>query len=257
MISVTILVKNSEETLEKTLKSTVLFPEVIVLDTGSTDQSLSIARKFPNVKIVEAPFQGFGKTHNVATSFTSNDWVLSLDSDEVLSSELVQELLSLDLDETCVYAMLRENFLYGKLIKSCSGWYPDWVVRLYCKKQTSFDDAEVHEKIIIGSLKKKKLKGVMSHVPYRNTSDFLQKMQSYSDLFVKQNSTKKKSSIWQALFHGWAAFLKSYFLKKGVFSGAEGFLISIYNGHVAFYKYLKLAKPELKGSLDKTGKDIC
>ena len=131
MISITILTKNSEEVLEKTLESTVAFSEVVLLDTGSTDGTLEIARKFHNVKIFNAPFQGFGKTHNVATSFASNDWVFSLDSDEVLSKELVQELLNKELDSQCVYAVRRRNFLYGKEIKGCSGWNPDWVLRLY------------------------------------------------------------------------------------------------------------------------------
>lgn len=251
MISVTILTKNSEETLEKTLESTRAFPEVVLLDTGSTDGTLSIARKFSNVKIFEAPFEGFGKTHNVATSFASYDWIFSVDSDEVLSKELVDELLVKNLDPSSVYTLLRKNFLYGKEIKGCSGWHPDWIVRVYNRKSTSFDDAEVHEKIIVGPLKKEKLRGTMSHVPYRRVSDFLHKMQSYTDLFAKQKKGKKESSMMKAIIHGWATFLKSYFLKKGFLQGSEGFLISAYNGHVAFYKYLKLKEENLKGSVDK------
>ena len=240
MISVTVLVKNSEETLEKTLNSTVSFPEVVLLDTGSTDGTLAIASKFPNVKVFHAPFQGFGKTHNVASSLASNEWVLSLDSDEVLSQELIDEVLKKELDPLCVYAVRRKNFLYGKEIKGCSGWDPDWVLRLYNRKSTSFDDAEVHEKIILGSLRKENLLYTMNHTPYRKISDFLQKMQSYSDLFAKQNKGRKKASMWTAVLHGWVAFLKSYIFKKGICLGSEGFLISIYNGHTAFYKYLKL-----------------
>ena len=240
MISITILTKNSEEVLEKTLESTIAFPEVVILDTGSTDGTLEIARKFHNVKIFTAFFQGFGKTHNIATSFASNDWVFSLDSDEVLSEELIAELLAKELDPQCVYAVRRKNFLYGKEIKGCSGWNPDWVFRLYHRKSTSFDDAEVHEKIILGSLRRENLLHTMSHIPYRRVSDFLQKMQSYTDLFAKQHKGRKKASMMKAIIHGWTSFLKSYFLKRGFLQGEEGFLISAYNGHVAFYKYLKL-----------------
>ena len=246
MISVTILVKNSEETLEATLLSVAFFPEVILLDTGSTDRTLEIGKKFENVRIFYAPFEGFGKTHNRATSLASHDFILSLDSDEILSDELSQEILSLSLDSETVYSILRENYFRGKHITGCSGWHPDWVSRLYNRKRTSFDQAEVHEKIIQGSLKKEKLKHVMTHTPYRNISDFLHKMQSYSTLFAKQHRGVKKASLWKAISHGAASFFKSYILKKGIFLGQEGFLISIYNGHTAFYKYIKLLEANRK-----------
>lgn len=244
MISVTILVKNSEETLEETLCSTALFPEVIVLDTGSTDRTLEIAAKFSNVKICHAPFEGFGPTHNVASAFASNDFILSVDSDEVLSKELVQEILHTSLRQDATYAILRENYFREKHITGCSGWHPDWIVRLYNRKMTSFDDAKVHEKIIQGSLEKISFKGVMRHVPYRKISDFLQKMQSYSTLFAEQNYKSKKASLKKAIIHSLAGFLKSYILKKGFLLGREGFIISLYNGHTAFYKYLKLLEKQ-------------
>ncbi len=247
MISITILAKNSEETLEKTLESTISFPEVVILDTGSTDGTLAIARKYPNVKIFEGPFEGFGKTHNRATSLASNDWVFSLDSDEVLSEELINELQTKTLDPNCVYAVRRKNFLYDKEITGCSGWNPDWVLRLYNRKSTSFDQAEVHEKVIVPPhLKRENLTYTMSHIPYRRVFDFLQKMQSYTDLFARQHKGRKKASMLKAIIHSWATFLKSYFLKKGFLCGSEGFLISAYNGHVAFYKYLKLHEENLK-----------
>lgn len=242
MISVTILAKNSEATLEETLQSVARFPEVILYDTGSTDGTLAICQKFPNVKIVEGSFEGFGPTHNKASSCASYDFILSLDSDEILSPALVEEILALPLTPNATYAILRENYFRGKLIKGCAGWHPDWVTRIYNRKMTSFDQAEVHEKIIQGTLPRICLKYTMKHVPYRTISDFLQKMQSYSTLFAKQHKGKKKASLLGALFHGWAAFFKSYFLKKGFTLGEEGFIISLYNGHTAFYKYLKLAE---------------
>ena len=121
-------------------------------------------------------------------------------------------------------------------------------LRLYHRKSTSFDQAEVHEKIIQGSLRKECLAYSMSHVPYRCISQFLQKMQCYTDLFAKQHKGRKRASMWTAIFHGWTAFLKSYLLKRGFLQGAEGFLISAYNGHVAFYKYLKVREENAKNS---------
>lgn len=239
-ISVTILVKNSEETLEATLNSTRAFPEVILLDTGSTDGTLQIAEKFSNVKVFHAPFQGFGPTHNLASSLATYDFILSLDSDEVLSFALVEEIGSLSLDEKCVYSIPRDNYYRAKHIKGCSGWYPDFVTRIYNRKSTSFDDAAVHEKIIQGPLKKISLKHSMSHTPYRKVSDFLHKMQIYTTLFAEQNKGRKSSSLSKAILHGLVCFFKSYILKRGFLFGYEGFFISIYNGHTAFYKYIKL-----------------
>ena len=232
--------KNAAETLRHTLQSTLPFQEVLVLDTGSTDETLTIARSFPNVVIHEAPFSGFGPTHNLASELASHDWILSLDSDEVLSAPLVQELLSLSLDPGHVYALLRHNYFNGKRIKGCAGWHPDWVVRLYHRTATRFTNAAVHEKIITERLKEVKLSSPLLHTPYRKMEDFLAKMQTYSTLFAEQNRHHKGSTLWQAIYHSWFAFFKSYFLKRGFLGGKEGFIISLYNGHTTFYKYLKL-----------------
>ncbi len=245
-ISVTILVKNSEETLEATLESVRMFPEVVLLDTGSTDGTLRIAEKFSNVKIFHAPFQGFGPTHNIASSLATYDYILSLDSDETLSTDLAEEIENLSLDPLCIYAIPRNNYYRGKHIKGCSGWYPDFVTRIYNRKNTCFDNAAVHEKIIRGSLRKEYLKHPMNHVPYRKVEDFLQKMQHYTTLFAEQNKGKKSSSVTKAVIHGLACFIKSYFFKKGFMLGYEGFFISLYNGHTAFYKYIKLLEANQK-----------
>lgn len=242
MITVTILTKNSSETLLTTLLSVQDFREVVLLDTGSTDSTLEIARRFPNVKIFQREFKGFGPSHNEASSLATYDWILSIDSDEVLSKELAHEILKLDLNPGCIYRINRENYFNGKHMKCCSGWYPDKIVRLYNRKKTSFSNAAVHEKIEQGTCQIKDLKYPMRHTPYLRIEDFLTKMQNYSTLFALQNKGKRKSSLFHAIFHGLHAFLKSYILKRGFMGGGEGFIISMYNGQTSFYKYLKLAE---------------
>jgi glycosyltransferase involved in cell wall biosynthesis len=242
MITVTILTKNCQETLAKTLDSLVRFSEVLILDTGSTDQTLDIARAYPNVIIKNSPFLGFGPTHNLASSLASHDWILSIDSDEVLSPELTHEILSLSLDSACAYSVLRHNFLNGKRMKWCGGWHPDWVTRLYNRKTTCFSDAQVHEKVITAPCSVTPLRAPLLHTPYRSMDDFLSKMQHYSTLFAEQHAGKKKSSVTKALLHSWSAFFKSYILKRGFLGGKEGFIISMYNAHTAFYKYVKLSQ---------------
>ncbi len=242
MITITILAKNCASTLRKTLASTKAFPEVLILDTGSTDATLEIAKEFSNTRICSSPFLGFGKTHNLATSLAKYDWILSLDSDEVLTEELVQEIRSLSLNDKTVYRIQRHNYFNGKHIKWCGGWYPDPVNRLYNRKETQFNDALVHEKILTDGLAIQGLIHPMLHTPYLEMQDFLNKMQVYTTLFAEQHQGKKKSSFLKALLHSWTAFIKSYIFKKGFLGGKEGFIISLYNAHTALYKYLKLAE---------------
>jgi len=240
MISVTILTKNSSETLAATLESLRPFPEVLIFDTGSTDSTLSIAKEFPNVRIIEDRFDGFGKAHNTITQLAKFDWILSIDSDEVLSAQLAADILSMPLNPKHVYSLNRHNYFQGKWIRGCSGWYPDPVVRLFHRQSTRFTDDSVHEKVISNQLKIIPLKGELRHTPYRSIDHFLAKMQLYSTLFAEQNAGKKRSSLSKAILHGLAAFIKNYFFKRGFLAGREGFIISLYNAHTTYYKYLKL-----------------
>ncbi len=244
-ISVTILTKNNEGILARTLDSLVDFDEVLVYDTGSSDRTASIARQYKNVTFREGPLIGFGPTHNVVSSLARNDWILSVDSDEVMSGGLQKEIFALSPEENTVYSCPRHNFYNGKFIKGC-GWYPDRQYRLYNRKQTRFTDALVHEQIITKNMCRVSLKNPIFHYSYRSVSDFLEKMEKYSSLFAEQYAGRKKSSPCKAALHGMFAFFKSYILKKGLFLGYEGFLISAYNGHTAFYKYMKLYEANTK-----------
>ena len=240
-ITVTILTKNSLRYIYEVLQALSSFDEVLIYDTGSTDDTLSIAQTFPNVVIYEHPFIGFGPTHNAASQLAKNDWIFSIDSDEIATPLLVKEICSLTLESGRVYSIPRDNEYKGKAIKWC-GWYPDYQTRIYNRMDTHFTDAQVHESIITESLNVVRLNHPIHHYSYANAADFLSKMQSYSELFALQNQGKKSSSMGKALCHGFFAFLKSYVLKRGFMGGAQGFEISVYNANTAFYKYLKLAE---------------
>lgn len=238
-ISVTILIKNSQRYLKEVLAAVSSFGEVIIYDTGSKDGSLEIARTFRNVKIVKAPFAGFGPTHNMASAAAKNQWILSVDSDEVVSLALVQEILNQNLDPKSVYSIPRHNYFNNKWIRWC-GWYPDKTIRLYNKTVTRFSDDQVHEVVISDGLRRVNFEGHINHYSYASIADFLSKMQSYSTLFAEQHRGKLKSSLSKAILHGFFAFFKSYIIKCGFLDGYEGYVISSYNGHTAYYKYLKL-----------------
>ncbi len=239
-ISVTILTKNSRKYLTEVLESLRHFDEVLLYDTGSQDDTLTIAKSFPNVTAHQGPFIGFGPTHNAASALARNDWILSIDSDEVVTPELNEEIEKLSLDRNTVYAIWRQNYYNGKWIRWC-GWYPDFQYKLYHRGKTRYSDAQVHEAIITQGCQTIQLASPVRHYPYASTNDFLAKMQHYSTLYAQQ-AKGKSSSLSKAITHATFAFFKSYILKRGFMGGREGFIISIYNANTAFYKYLKLAE---------------
>lgn len=240
MISVTILTKNNAKTLKNCLNSLQEFEEVIVLDNGSEDETIEIAKSFSNVKVSTSPFIGFGPLHNKATALAKNDWILSIDSDEVLSKEASEEIRSMKLDEGSVYRISSHNFFNEKRIKGC-GWSPDYKLRLYNRQKTAFSEDLVHESVITKGLQVKTLRHPIYHYSYETIEDFLKKKQIYSSLFAKQHQGKRRSSFLKAYLKGKAAFFRAYILKKGFLDGKEGYFISRYYADTAFYKYMKLA----------------
>lgn len=238
-ISVTILTKNSRRYLVEVLEALRGFDDVLIYDNGSTDDTLDIAGRYPNVTIHTGSFAGFGPTHNKASSLAKNDWILSIDSDEVVTPEMSNAIAALELDSGNVYSFPRRNFFNGRWIRWC-GWHPDRQLRLYHRRATRFTDARVHEAIIADGLQHITVDAPIIHYSYDSLEEFLSKMQAYSSLFAEQYAGKRRSTPLKAISHGLFAFLKSYFIKRGILGGYEGFVISAYNGHTAFYKYLKL-----------------
>lgn len=238
-ISATILLKGDPIHFQKVLSALEPLDEVLIFNNGGGRATLDSLNHFKNVRVVEGVFSGFGPTHNAASELAKNDWILSVDSDEVATNALITEIMALSLDDATVYSIPRRNFYQGKWIRGC-GWWPDHALRLYNKKTTQFTNVQVHESIQTKGMHIVTLKNWLEHYSYTSASDFLTKMQSYSDLFAKEWTGKKQSSPCKAALHGAFAFFKSYILKLGIRGGYEGYLISKYNGHTAFYKYIKL-----------------
>jgi len=240
MISATILAKNGKKHIQEVLSSLQFLDEVVVLDNGSTDGTAEIAARFANVKIYNQDvFEGFGKAHQTMEALATNDWILSIDADEVLSPALASEISAEVLDENTVYKIRFDNYYRGRHIKGC-GWSPDYKYRLYNRKITGFDDREVHENIKLDGLKIKELKHSAKHYSFESASDFLRKIQNYSDLYAKEYVGKKNSSPCKAVFRSIFAFFKSYILQKGFLDGYGGFIVSCYNAQWVFWKYIKL-----------------
>ncbi|MFZ4525924.1 MAG: glycosyltransferase family 2 protein [Chlorobium sp.] len=243
-ISVTILTNNSEVYLFECLSALQAFSEVVIVDNGSTDNTIAIASGFTNVTLHEHPFIGFGPMKNIAVDNASNDWILSVDSDEIVTPELAREILGLKLDSNVVYVVERDNYYHRRLIRGC-GWDNDRVERLFNRESTKYDDKLVHEGLIMSAnLNTELLSGKLKHYTYDNASQLLQKMQHYSTLWAKEYHGRKKASPFKAFLYGLLTFFKSYVLKKGWVDGYAGLLISISNANGVFYKYIKLYEAE-------------
>ena len=236
VITPTVLTHNSERRLGDVLAVLSAFKEVVVLDSGSDDSTEEIARSFPNVKFYFHEFEGYGAQHRYAESLARNEWILSVDSDEVLTSELLEEIAVLKLDRQCVYQIDFDNYFNNRLIRCC-GWYPDSHLRLYNRSTSGFGEEKVHEKLRTEGLRICRLKGRIMHYSYDTVDDFLVKMRRYSRLFARQHRCIRNSSVPKAVLHSVFAFFKSYIVKRGVVYGYEGFIISVYNAQTAFWKY--------------------
>ena len=244
-ISFVILSKNNEKTIERTLSSTKSFPEVVLVDSGSCDATLSIARKFPNVRIFERAFTNFSEQRNFGASKASYDWIFQLDSDEELTSELIEELKTTSFDSKTIYGIPFRNFFHDQEIRY-GGWYPDIHRRFYDRRETRFIPSHyVHEDLEKTEMKIASTKGHILHYSYRDFHHFLEKMQFYTDLFALQHVGKRKSSYWKAIYKSLYMFLRTYILRKGFLDGGLGFFIAYYQAQTSFFKYIKLYEKNL------------
>jgi len=237
-ISCVIIAKDAASTIIPTLESLKSFSDVVVYDNGSTDTTLEIAKKYLNVNLVQGEFFGFGETKNRAASFAKNEWVLSLDADEVLSDEFVENLSKLQLDEKNIYTILRQNYYKNVHVKHC--WGNDIIVRLFNKTKTAFTDEKVHEKVIEKGFHVAQISGSVLHYPYSTITDFIIKLDRYSSIFANDNVGKKTSSPTKAFFNALFSFFKTYFLKRGFLDGYAGLVIAFSHMATNFYKYIKL-----------------
>jgi glycosyltransferase involved in cell wall biosynthesis len=244
-ISVTMLTKDSSRYLKEVLESLANFDEIVVLDNGSSDNTIEIAKEFDNVKVYTHEFIGFGPLKNLAIDYASNEWILSIDSDEIVPQALVSEIYSTPLEPSVVYSIPRDNYYNHKHMKCC-GWEGDRVNRLFNKKYTRFNDNLVHESLILDKVSIKNLNSTLIHYSFNSASELIDKMQKYSTLYAKDYKGKKSSSPLKAFIRGSFAFFKYYFLKKGFLNGYEGLVISISNANGVFYKYIKLYEEGLK-----------
>lgn len=236
-ISVVIIAKNEAGKIGLCLDSLKEFEEIILYLNDSTDETEEIASKYKNVRIFRGDFMGFGPTKNKAATYSPRDWILTLDSDELITQELKEELESLKLNNiNNVYRIKRNNYFLGKLVKH-SGWGNDYLIRLYNRQKHAYNQNMVHERIETHHYSKIiTLKNNFQHFAVIDINQFLLKIMHYSDLAAKDKYTKFFIFvILKSIF----AFLKTYIFQRGFLDGWRGVVISVSNANGRFYRYTK------------------
>ncbi|MCL2760593.1 MAG: glycosyltransferase family 2 protein [Desulfuromonadales bacterium] len=240
-ISVVIITLNEESCIERCLKSVAWADEIIVVDSGSNDKTVEIAKKYTD-KVFDVPWRGFGLQKQAAVERASYDRIFSIDSDEVMTDELkleICDLLKRD-DNKIAYSVPRRTFLGNKEIKYC-GWYPDRTVRFFDRTKVSFSDDMVHERVVVASIDTGKLKEHLLHYSFRNINYMLTKLNLYTDISAQEMFKKgKKISFLHVTLRPLWMFLRTYILRLGFLDGYEGLVISVSNSASVFYKYSKL-----------------
>ncbi|SET38739.1 glycosyltransferase family 2 protein [Thorsellia anophelis] len=239
-LSILIITKNEAELISDCLLSCQFADEIILLDSGSIDSTPEIAKELGAKVYIDKEWEGFGKQRQKIQNYATCDLVLMIDADERISSELQSEIkciLNGGLPVNEVYAIPRLNFFLGRYMKY-SGWFPDYVIRLYSREHFRYKDDLVHESLNFGDAKVKKLKGYFTHLTCRDLFQFQKKQLHYAQIWASERAIAHKrcnySSIW---IHTIAAFFKTYFIKCGFLDGKQGLLLSFVNANYTFNKY--------------------
>jgi glycosyltransferase involved in cell wall biosynthesis len=214
--------------------------EIVVVDSESTDKTVEIARSF-NAKVFNPEWKGFGPAKQYALDQATSDWILSVDADEEVSFTLKNEILQLlEKEPPCGgYCLPRKTQFLGRWILH-SGWYPDYVLRLFRRSSGHFTSALVHEKIEV-DCKTGRLHNPLMHYSYPTLEDYTRKFDQYSSLGAQElYRAGKKFSPSSLVFKPPLSFLRKFVLQKGWRDGWEGFLIAYLTSTGTLLKYAKL-----------------
>lgn len=258
-LSVTIITKNEADHIGAALRSVAWADERVVIDSGSTDDTVAIARQYTD-RVSVREWTGYVAQKNHAASIASHDWILSLDADERVTPELAGEIQRLltssettsqgssqtsgqtsgraSNPEHAGYLVPRVAWYLGRWIRS-TDWYPDYQLRLYDRRVGQWTGRYVHESVSVrGSTDR--LRGELQHFPYRDIADHLETIDRYTTYAARQlHDGGRRSGPLQVALHPPLAFLRNYLLRGGIRDGMPGLIISGLN---AYYVLLKLAK---------------
>lgn len=237
-LSAIVIARNEARNIAACLESVAFCDERIVVDGGSSDDTVNVARS-AGAQVVERAFDGFGPQKNFALSLANGDWVLSIDADERVGAALRDEILRVVAGgDKAGYEMPRLSTFCGREMRH-SGWYPDYVLRLFRKSSGAFSNDLVHERVVcdgpVG-----RLSAPLLHHPVHRIEDALSRMDRYSTAGAEMLvASGRKVSFFTGIVRGFWSFFRTYILRAGFLDGREGFLLAVANAEGTYYRYMK------------------
>ena len=240
-ISGLIITLNEEKNIKKCIQSMLLVcDDIVVVDSLSSDKTKEISEGL-GALVVSQKYLGDGPQRSYGLSYCKHNWILNLDADERVDLDLAETIKSINLDDAKFdsYEFRRKNIFHNKWIKT-SGWYPDYIRRLFNRTKVDFSQVMGHTKIQSENYKKIK-QGHVVHYTAENYHELLFALNKYStrqaNIWHEQG---RKVFLYEPFTHGFFAFVKAYILRRGFLDGIDGFNISVSKGLGSYLKYMKL-----------------
>ena len=251
-VSATVLTFNEESNIRECLESVSWADEIVVIDSGSSDKTIKIAKQYTD-KVLVNPWPGFKGQKNFAVDNASHDWIFNIDADERVPDPLKNKILELlSNPEIDGYSFPRRNYFLGKWMRY-GGWYPDYVLRLFNKNRGRFGGIDPHACVVLDSGKTKRINEPITHITYKSLNQYLDKQNFYSTTAaqVKYESRKHRSvSVLTIVVKTIWKFFEVYFLKFGILDGSRGFIAACGSTALTFWKYAKIWEQGLKKNIN-------
>lgn len=242
-LSAVIITRNAKKKLVPCLESLRFADDILVYDGGSCDGTPEIAREHGARVAIAPDWQGFGIQRRRAQAEAGGEWIFMIDADERVTRELAEEIkaaVAVD-DPQTAYAIPRRTWAFGRYLAH-SGWWPDFVVRLYHRRLGQYDDALVHEQVRLeAGVHIARLKYPLLHHSYQNMREYLEKSASYAEAWADSRARRRQTaSLPAGIAHAVGCFFRMYILRVGFLDGRAGFLLALLSAHSTFVKYADL-----------------
>lgn len=247
-LSVVIIAKDEQTHIEDCIRSVPFASEVLVVDSGSSDQTVSLAKAL-GARVEQREWQGFGPQKNWAVSVATYDWVLCLDADERVSEELAEELVEKFefLQADTLYRLPRVSYYMHQWIWH-GGWFPDFQGRLFNRQHFQWDQAPIHERVV-GGAKSGHFVGPLEHLVFDSLKDHVLTNLRYSHILADQDDgLKKRFFSWQIVTRPFGKFVECYLIKQGFRDGWPGFIIAISAAYSMFLRMVRRYEKRLSKS---------
>jgi glycosyltransferase involved in cell wall biosynthesis len=238
-LSITIITKNEAGNISECVRSCRFADEVVVVDNGSTDDTVALARA-EGALVHEMDWAGDGPQKNRAIDRATGDWFFSLDADERITPALAAEIrAAIEHDGIDGYRVPRISMFAGRFMHH-GGWRPDHTRRLARRGHARYTDSWLHAHLRVEG-RTGTLRESIVHYSYRNLDQVLQKLDRYSSDGAREMQARgRKGSLGGAVAHGLWAFVRTYVLRGGFLDGRFGFMLAVFNAQTTYYRYLKL-----------------